>query len=123
MWPDTRKHIAIFDINSIAGESVAQELRATENAKISTSFHRCDVTSWESQAAAFAAVIARVGRVDVVCANAGVAEKGALISSIDCDTPTKPNMFSCEVNFYGVIYCKSTTTVPVRVKIVFKDIC
>lgn len=106
-WSDIKTHISIFDINAAQGEKVLKSLQeafvSTKNT--SFSFHYCDVTSWESQAKAFAEVVAQQGRVDIVCANAGVAEKGAFLEP--SEQPTKPNMVSCNVNFNGVLYSRS----------------
>jgi NAD(P)-dependent dehydrogenase (short-subunit alcohol dehydrogenase family) len=106
-WSGIKTHISIFDINAPQGEKVLESLQeefvSTKNT--SFSFHHCDVTSWESQAKAFAEVVAQQGRVDIVCANAGVAEKGAFLEP--SEQPTKPKMLSCDVNFYGVLYSRS----------------
>lgn len=103
-WPDVKTHISVLDINSQQGEKVVQSLQEefTSSTTTSFSFHRCDVASWDSQAAAFEDVVNSQGRVDIVFANAGVAEKGAFMEP--SDKPTKPNMLSCDINFYGVLY-------------------
>jgi NAD(P)-dependent dehydrogenase (short-subunit alcohol dehydrogenase family) len=70
----------------------------------SFSFHHGNVTSWESQEAVFAKVVSEQGKLDIVFANAGIAEKGAFMEY--SEKPTKPNMLCCDVNFYGVLYSK-----------------
>ncbi|KAK5053847.1 hypothetical protein LTR84_001809 [Exophiala bonariae] len=103
-WPDVKTHISVLDINTQQGENIVQSLQhdfPSSNAA-SFSFHRCDVASWDSQATAFEDVVASQGRVDIVFANAGVAEKGAFMEP--SEKPTKPNMLSCDINFYGVLY-------------------
>lgn len=112
-WPGVKTHISILDINTQQGEKVVKSLQdefsttTSGNGNTTFSFHRCDVASWDSQAAAFADVIAAQGRIDIVFANAGVAEKGAFMEP--SEEQTKPNMLSCDINFYGVLY--STYTV------------
>ncbi|EOA81156.1 uncharacterized protein SETTUDRAFT_182182 [Exserohilum turcica Et28A] len=39
-------------------------------------FHKCDITSWTSQRAGFAAGYAKFGRIDAVFVNAGITEHG-----------------------------------------------
>lgn len=69
-------------------------------------FRGCDVSSWQSQADSFKAVYREFGRVDVVCANAGISEGGAsAMASIQRDEPEEPNLKILDVNLTGVIYC------------------
>lgn len=39
------------------------------------SFHRCDVADYDSQARAFQEVWNKYGRIDALCANAGITDK------------------------------------------------
>lgn len=39
------------------------------------SFHRCDVADYDSQAACFQEVFDKYGRIDALCANAGIVDK------------------------------------------------
>ena len=41
----------------------------------SASFHQCDVARYESQAKTFQEVWDRYGRLDALCANAGIVDK------------------------------------------------
>jgi NAD(P)-dependent dehydrogenase (short-subunit alcohol dehydrogenase family) len=100
-WPHTKTHISILDVNEVQGEQVVRNL-LQDFPGTTFSFHHGNVTSWESQRDAFAQVAAKHGRLDIVCANAGVAEKGAFLTFHD--EPAKPNMLSCDINFYGVLY-------------------
>ena len=84
---------------------MVEQLRS-EFPSSSFSFERVDVSSWESQAAAFENVVAQQGRVDVVFANAGITEKGSLMPEKD-GKPTKPELATINVNFIGVLYSKS----------------
>lgn len=105
----TPAHIAIFDINAETGLAVISSLRAeykpTSDATIS--FHQCDVSSWESQAAAFKQVAQQQGRIDYVVANAGITEKGDLLEKEEKE-PSKPVLATLDVNLTGVIYCSSS---------------
>ncbi|KAI7968595.1 hypothetical protein EIK77_006614 [Talaromyces pinophilus] len=107
----TPAHIAIFDINAETGlailSSLQAEYKSTRSATIS--FHQCDVSSWESQAAAFKEVVQQQGRVDYVVANAGITEKGDLLAKeAETEEPSKPALATLDVNLTGVIYCSST---------------
>jgi NAD(P)-dependent dehydrogenase (short-subunit alcohol dehydrogenase family) len=84
---------------------VVEQLRS-EFPSSSFSFERVDVSSWESQAAAFENVVAQQGRVDVVFANAGITEKGSLLPEKDGKL-TRPELATINVNFVGVLYSKS----------------
>ncbi|EED15422.1 short chain dehydrogenase/reductase, putative [Talaromyces stipitatus ATCC 10500] len=102
----TPAHIAILDINTSTGTTILSSLReeyksASPNTTIS--FHQCDVSSWESQAAAFKEVFQQQGRVDYVVANAGITEKGNLLQ-VDEREPVKPSLATLDVNLVGVIY-------------------
>ncbi|KAF1921897.1 hypothetical protein BDU57DRAFT_510933 [Ampelomyces quisqualis] len=48
-------------------------------------FHTCDITSWQSQRAGFAAGHAKFGRIDCVFVNAGMAEHGEQFFNEDVD--------------------------------------
>lgn len=70
-------------------------------------FRRCDVSSWREQAEAFRAVYEDFGRVDVVCANAGISERGAgAMATVEDDEPREPDLKIMDVNLAGVIFCK-----------------
>jgi NAD(P)-dependent dehydrogenase (short-subunit alcohol dehydrogenase family) len=65
---------------------------------------QCDVSSWESSAAAFKKVFEWAGSIDFFAANAGVAEKESLYSLPDDEEPQKPNLATVEVDLLGVFY-------------------
>lgn len=119
-------NIAVLDVNVEAGEqAVAEEITPAfpshddkNDAQTSTAraakavFKVCDVSSWQSQADVFKAVHAEFGRIDVVCANAGIGEgsrgQNAMASIAgDGEEPQEPELRILDVNLAGVIYCKS----------------
>ncbi|GAM37647.1 short-chain dehydrogenase [Talaromyces pinophilus] len=103
----TPAHIAIFDINAETGLAILSSLQAENKSTRSAtiSFHQCDVSSWESQAAAFKEVVQQQGRVDYVVANAGITEKGDLLAKeAETEEPSKPVLATLDVNLTGVIY-------------------
>ena len=74
--------IAILDLDAAAGIAAATSV-AAEFPQSAVSFYRCNVASWDEQAAAFRQAFfgggggVLTGRLDVVVANAGVSEQGA----------------------------------------------
>ncbi|KAK4443891.1 hypothetical protein QBC34DRAFT_416312 [Podospora aff. communis PSN243] len=97
--------IAIVDINADVGPKVANEL-AREFPTATVAFKKCDVASWDEQSAIFKEVFVEHGnRLDIVVANAGVAE-GKVVTVVDLeeDEPTPPRLTTLEINLIGVIY-------------------
>lgn len=51
----------------------------------SASFHNCDVSDYDSQAKCFQEVWDKYGRIDALCANAGIVDKRqALLIRLQC---------------------------------------
>ncbi|KAK4240724.1 hypothetical protein C8A03DRAFT_41741 [Achaetomium macrosporum] len=98
--------VAILDLNAASGPGVAASV-AREFPQSAVSFHQCNVSSWDEQAAAFGRVFREHGgRLDVVVANAGVSEQGAttLVRLDEKEEPSPPKMTTVEVNLVGAIY-------------------
>lgn len=64
------------------------------------------MTSWEDQLSLFQTAIKTFGRVDIVVANAGVAEVATFdpLPEILADVPSKPILTTININLIGVIY-------------------
>ncbi|GFF54040.1 bacilysin biosynthesis oxidoreductase BacC [Aspergillus lentulus] len=105
--PKANTHITILDISD--GTAILNQLRA-EYPSASLSFSQCDVSSWESQAAAFEKVVAKQGHIDIVFANAGITQKGDLLADIHDVKPSKPELRTLDVNLVGVIYTVKLAT-------------
>lgn len=80
-----------------------------------TTYGGVDVASWDAQMAVFQAVYARHGRIDVVCANAGISESGAssVLTTADAAAtgePVKPELKTLDVNLTGTIYTVKLAT-------------
>ncbi|RHZ44197.1 putative short chain dehydrogenase/reductase [Aspergillus thermomutatus] len=99
--PQPNTHITILDINN--GTAILEQLR-TEYPSASLTFEQCDVSAWESQAAAFDKAYAEQGHIDIVFANAGITQKGDLLANIHDAKPSKPELRTLDVNLIGVIY-------------------
>jgi len=99
--------VAILDINAESGLKVANEL-AEEYPAASVVFKKCDVASWEEQAAVFKEVFHEHGGVlDIAMANAGVAEGGGItVVDLEEKDPSPPRLKTLNINLIGVIYCK-----------------
>jgi NAD(P)-dependent dehydrogenase (short-subunit alcohol dehydrogenase family) len=105
--------IAILDINADVGSELADEL-AREYPAATVVFKKCDVASWEEQSAVFKDIfVEHGGRLDIVVANAGIAE-GKVVTVVDFeeDEPTPPRLTTLEINLIGVIYCGFTLPLP-----------
>ncbi|KAI1174753.1 15-hydroxyprostaglandin dehydrogenase [Nemania sp. FL0916] len=104
--------VTILDIADEAkGSAVAAEIGQ------GTQYRVCDVTSWNAQAAAFKAVYEQHGRIDVVIANAGIAEgwDSWMVPTRGGDgdkdgngeelgEPDEPRLKVLDVNLMGVVY-------------------
>ncbi|CEJ57511.1 hypothetical protein PMG11_06202 [Penicillium brasilianum] len=98
-------HIAVLDVNTATGQDVVASLK-DEFPNIGFSFHLCDVTSWEAQAEVFESVYTKQGRIDIVFANAGIAETGFLFQT-EGDKPVKPDLKTYDVDLTGAMYTVS----------------
>lgn len=99
-------NIAVLDVVDADTAELTSRLAAGSRA-IS---RKCDVSSWQSQADSFKHVYREFGRIDVVCANAGISERGASamaqVSQGPDAEPEEPDLKVLDVNLAGVIYCK-----------------
>lgn len=111
-FADEGYNVAIFDLNDEWGESMAASITPHDGGPLKNRaiFRKCDVSAWQDQANNFKDVYREFGRIDVVCANAGISESGAsALAKIEEDEPTEPNLKVLGVNLSGVIFCKSST--------------
>ncbi|KAL7627922.1 hypothetical protein AAE478_002117 [Parahypoxylon ruwenzoriense] len=89
--------VHIFDLDDTNGNVVETRLR-------NCTFHKADVTCWDSLSSAFSAVFATESRLDFVFANAGIMEKGDFFERHDLSSPPpEPDELSIDVNLKGVI--------------------
>ncbi|KAF7588460.1 hypothetical protein BBP40_005686 [Aspergillus hancockii] len=85
------------------GNDVVKDL--DENAR----FFRADVSDYQSQAAAFKKVFQLWGRIDVLCANAGVGDQSSLYllnrrgKKVE-EVPGEPDLSCTDINYKGVVY-------------------
>ncbi|KAL1639700.1 hypothetical protein SLS58_007598 [Diplodia intermedia] len=100
--------VALVGRNAAAGEQIAASLCGgtdDDNAR----FFPADVSSYASQAAMFRAVWARWGRVDALCANAGIVDQSSayLLDArgrpVD-DVPAAPDLSCTDADWKGVVY-------------------
>ncbi|KAL0768366.1 hypothetical protein CaCOL14_009341 [Colletotrichum acutatum] len=96
--------VAIFDVNAASGKSIVSDV-ASEYPQSTVTFHHCDVSLWKEQTQAFSDVYDAFGRIDIVFANAGIAEGIAnALATIHSDAPQEPNLKVVAVDLNGVIY-------------------
>lgn len=91
--------VALLDV-SPAGASITAELGA------SATYFYCDVSSWESQAAAFSGTFEKWGRIDFTALNAGIDDKDDLFGPTGDENgqPVKPGLKTVAVDLIAVFY-------------------
>jgi NADP-dependent 3-hydroxy acid dehydrogenase YdfG len=112
-------HIAVLDINAATGEEALASLK-DEFPDVTFSFHTCDVTSWEAQAEVFESVYTKQGRIDIVFANAGIAETGFLFQT-EGDKPVKPDLKTYDIDLTGAMYSMNRLSLFSSVQAVTAD--
>ncbi|KAE9370738.1 putative short chain dehydrogenase/reductase [Stipitochalara longipes BDJ] len=98
-------NVALLDISLESAahvQSVLSSLRQ-QYPSVTFIFQKCDVSSWEEQAAAFEKVYKEIGSIDIVCANAGIVEAGRFLA-VDEEEPKKPNMKTLDIDLNGTLY-------------------
>ncbi|KAH7406051.1 15-hydroxyprostaglandin dehydrogenase [Phaeosphaeria sp. MPI-PUGE-AT-0046c] len=91
--------VAIADINE--NKKFAEELGDA------ASYHTCNVADYDSQAEAFQQVWNKYGRLDALCANAGIVDKSSIyiFEHRNSDkVPPKPDLSCTDVDYKGVVY-------------------
>ncbi|CAG9983917.1 unnamed protein product [Clonostachys byssicola] len=105
------------------GEALAEDLASQgwqvamadikENPQISSrlgenaSYHYCNVADYDSQAQCFQSVWDKYGRLDALCANAGIVDKSSIFifDHRGSDViPPKPDLLCTDVDYKGVVY-------------------
>lgn len=70
-------------------------------------FYHTDVADYYSQASTFSQVFDQYGRIDALCANAGIVDRSSIYILNHKDSneiPPAPDMSTTEVDFKGVVY-------------------
>lgn len=107
--------IAIADINLKAAQESAKQLNATAAASQKHLALEVDVSSWDSQVAAFSKAVETFNRIDVVIVNAGVGEK--VFVPNDGGTGqgfVKPNLQILDVDLNGFLYTSALAIQQMR---------
>ncbi|KAF2705282.1 hypothetical protein K504DRAFT_440365 [Pleomassaria siparia CBS 279.74] len=71
------------------------------------SFHQCNVADYDSQAEMFQQVWDKYGRIDALCANAGIVDQSSIFIFDHRGSdriPPKPNLVCTDVDYKGVVY-------------------
>jgi NAD(P)-dependent dehydrogenase (short-subunit alcohol dehydrogenase family) len=71
------------------------------------SFHETNVASYKSQADTFTAVLKSHGRIDALCANAGIGDRSSMYilrHRGQDDIPPEPDLTCTDVNWKGFLY-------------------
>lgn len=94
-------NVVIADVSEKNGQQVQQETSG------STTFVRCDVTSWDDQLAVFKKAIefSPNKEIDIVVANAGITVRDEVFANdIEKDEPEKPKIPVLDINATGVVW-------------------
>ncbi|TFK53762.1 putative short chain dehydrogenase/reductase [Heliocybe sulcata] len=95
--------VTILDINpSMAADALKSLHSSYPSAQVT--FKQCDVSLYESQAAAFKAAFNEAGRIDVVIANAGLSAESREPYLAERGPDEPPPLTTLNVNLYGVMY-------------------
>ncbi|KAL6151443.1 hypothetical protein ACJQWK_10528 [Exserohilum turcicum] len=92
-------HVAIADIKE--NKQFAQELGDA------ASFHQCNVADYDNQARVFQEVWDRHGRIDALCANAGIVDRSSIFIFEHRGSdkiPPKPDTTCTDVDYKAVVY-------------------
>jgi NAD(P)-dependent dehydrogenase (short-subunit alcohol dehydrogenase family) len=107
--------IVVADIDLSAAQEAVKKLQETsasgEQQHLAVGV---DVSSWESQVAAFEKAIEAVGRLDVVIVNAGVGEKTFVPNDPRAQGFVKPNLDILEVDLNGFFYTSALAIQQMR---------
>jgi NAD(P)-dependent dehydrogenase (short-subunit alcohol dehydrogenase family) len=96
-YADRGASVGLLDIEGTDLDGVAADLERTGARCVQ---HPCDVTDEDQCHAAVDAVIRRLGGVDVLVNNAGIAQRSAF-----ADTSTEVYRRVMDVNFFGSLHC------------------
>lgn len=97
--------VALVGRRAELGVAAAKEINDEENAR----FFSADVSDYHSQAAMFNAVWTLWGRLDLLCINAGIVDKGSLYiyghrNTPIGDLPPEPDLSCTDIDYKGCIY-------------------
>lgn len=107
--------IVIADINLQAAQEAVKELQGSAATEAQHLAVEVDVSSWESQLAAFEQAIEAVKRLDVVVVNAGVGEKVFVPNDGGQGSGfIKPNLRILEVDLNGFLYTSALAIQQMR---------
>ncbi|KAF2030286.1 15-hydroxyprostaglandin dehydrogenase [Setomelanomma holmii] len=96
---ETGWKVAVADINE--NKDFAKELGDA------ASYHKCNVADYDSQAEVFQQVWDKYGRIDALCANAGIVDKSSIFildHRNSDEIPPKPDLLCTDVDYKGVVY-------------------
>ncbi|EME47823.1 hypothetical protein DOTSEDRAFT_60215 [Dothistroma septosporum NZE10] len=97
--------VAVVGRNAEAGKRIVADINDHDNAR----FFQADVASYDSQAAMFKSVWQAWNRIDLLCANAGIVDRGSVYifshrnKSVN-EVPPAPDLSCTDIDYKGVIY-------------------
>ena len=107
--------IVVADINLTAAQEAVSQLQQSKTAGQEHLAIEVDVSSWESQLAAFEKAIKIVQRLDIVIVNAGVTE-GVFVPNDGGKGQgfVKPNLRTLDINLNGFLYTSALAIQQMR---------
>ena len=106
--------IVVADINLSAAQEAVKKLQESSASGVQHLAVEVDVSSWESQVAAFETAIEAVKRLDVVIVNAGVGEKAFVPNERTYKGFVKPNLNILEIDLNGFLYTSALAIQQMR---------
>jgi NAD(P)-dependent dehydrogenase (short-subunit alcohol dehydrogenase family) len=106
--------IIVADINLSAAQEAVRQLQETSATNEEHLAVEVDVSSWESQVAAFEKALEAAKRLDVVIVNAGVGEKAFVPNGGAGQGFVKPNLNILEVDLNGFLFTSALAIQQMR---------
>lgn len=97
-------NVACIDLQQQAGDALVERLSSDR-----AQFFLADLTSYDAQAHAFRETFRRWGRIDALCANAGIVDRSSVYiynwreKTVD-DVPPAPDLTTTDVDYKAVVY-------------------
>ncbi|KAF2823572.1 NAD(P)-binding protein [Ophiobolus disseminans] len=92
----------------VAVADVKENKEFAEELGDAATYYKCDVADYDSQAETFQKVFDKHGRIDALCANAGIVDKRFSIYIFEHRNsdkiPPKPDLVCTDVDYKGVVY-------------------
>ncbi|PFH49765.1 hypothetical protein AMATHDRAFT_76024 [Amanita thiersii Skay4041] len=94
--------VVVGDLDAARSKKLVDEIKQAGGNAI---FQKCNVIDWDEQVALFELAMSTFASVDIVVANAGIAETTPFTAvKLVNGRPVKPNLLTVDVNLIGLLY-------------------